>query len=113
MYGGVLEGFQGQGGADSNGSKVNVLMSSLEDRLASDCCRSFCCMDTIGVMLLVTGDSALFDGCAGGLFNFELADFGADDCSGVGLPHVGQKFDMVIGQLKTSLISGSEPGGEE
>ena len=28
IYGGILEGFQGQGGADSNGSKVNIFVSS-------------------------------------------------------------------------------------
>ena len=49
---------------------------------------------------MATGDSALFGSCAGGLFNFELADFGTDDCSGVGMSRVGKKFDMVIGNLK-------------
>ena len=56
---------------------------------------------------------ALFGGCAGGFFNFELANFGTDNCSGIGVSHVGKKFDMVVGDLKMSSLAGGEPAGAE
>ena len=45
---------------------------------------------------------AVFGGCAGRLFTFELALFGTTNGFGAGVSHVGKKFDMVVGDLKTS-----------
>ena len=44
---------------------------------------------------------------------FELAVFGTDDGLGAGVSHLGEKFDMVIGNLKTSSLAGGEPAGTE
>ena len=64
-----------------------------------------------------TGCSALFGGCArscaGGPFNFELADFGTNNCSSVGVSRVDKKFDMVVGDLKMSSLAGGEAAGAE
>ena len=55
----------------------------------------------------------MFVGWFGGRFRFEFAIFGADDCSGAGVSRVGEKFDMVVGDLKTSAFAGGEPAGAE
>ena len=39
---------------------------------------------------------------AGRLFKFELAVFGTADNFGAGMSHGGEKFDMVVGNLKKS-----------
>ena len=57
------------------------------------------------------GDLVLFGGCTGGIFNFELADFGTEDSFNAGVSHVSEKFDMVVGNLKTSSLAGGEPAG--
>ena len=62
---------------------------------------------------LVTGGLTLFRGFADRRFNFELHDFGADDCSSIDVPHVGKKFVMVISHPKMSLVAGGEPAGAE
>ena len=64
-------------------------------------------------MLLATGGSALFGGCASRLCNFELADVGTDVCFSVGTSRVSKKFDMVVGNLKMSSLAGSEPADAE
>ena len=51
---------------------------------------------------MVTVGLAFFGGCAGGLFELELAVFGTDDGFGAGVSRVGKEFDMVVGDLKTS-----------
>ena len=73
MYGGVFDKFQARGAADSNASKVNVFVLLCEDRLVFDSCRWCCCINTTYGFLVATVGSALFGGCVGGLFNFELA----------------------------------------
>ena len=55
---------------------------------------------TVGISLR-TYVSALFDSFIGGHSKFELVKFGADNCSGIGMPHGGKKFDMVVRQMKT------------
>ena len=62
---------------------------------------------------MATVGSALFSSCVGRVFNFELAVFGTDDCSSISVSCVGKKFDMVVGDLKTSSLAGSEPAGTE
>ena len=51
---------------------------------------------------MATVGLVVFGSCAGGLFKFELAAFGTDNGFGAGVSHVGKKFDMVVGNLKTS-----------
>ena len=51
---------------------------------------------------MATVGLAFFGTCVGGLFNFELAVFGTDDSFGAGVSRGGEKFDMVVGDLKTS-----------
>ena len=46
--------------------------------------------------------SAVVDSCAGGLFKFELAVLGTADDFGAGVSCGGEKFDMVVGDLKMS-----------
>ena len=40
--------------------------------------------------------------CAGGFFKFELAAFGTADDFDAGVSRGREKFDMVVGDLKTS-----------
>ena len=51
---------------------------------------------------MATVGLAVFGSCAGRLFKFELAVFGTADDFGAGVSHGGEKFDMVVGDLKTS-----------
>ena len=92
---------------------MNVFVSFCDDRLAFDGCCWFCCIDTTDGMSVATVGLALFSGCVGGLFNFELADFGTDDSFGIGVSHVGKKFDMVIRNLIMSSLAGGEPAGAD
>ena len=62
---------------------------------------------------MATVGLALFSSCISGLFNFELASFGTDDGFGAGMSRVGKKFNMVVGDLKTSSLAGGEPAGAE
>ena len=57
--------------------------------------------------------SAVVGSCVGGLFKFELAVFGTADDFGAGVSCGGKKFDMVVGNLKTSAEAGGEPAGAE
>ena len=52
--------------------------------------------------MVVTVGSAVVGSCAGGLFKFKLALFGTADDFGAGVSRGGEKFDMVVGDLKTS-----------
>ena len=45
---------------------------------------------------------AFVGSCAGGLFKFKLAVFGTADDFGADMSHGGEKFDMVVGDLKMS-----------
>ena len=51
---------------------------------------------------MATVGSAVFGSCAGEPVKFELAVFGTDDGIGAGMSRVSKKFDMVVGDLKTS-----------
>ena len=64
-------------------------------------------------MSWVTGSSTLFGSCASRVFNFELANFGTDDGSGVGVSCVSKKFDIVVSDLEMSSLAGGEPAGAE
>ena len=64
-------------------------------------------------MLLVTHGLVLFGSFAGRLSNFELRDFGTDNGSGIDMPNITKKFEMVIGHPKMSLVASVEPAGEE
>ena len=52
--------------------------------------------------MVVTVGSAVVGSCASGLFKFELAVFGTVDGFSAGMSSGGEKFDMVVGNLKTS-----------
>ena len=45
---------------------------------------------------------AVVGSCIGGLFKFKLAVFGTADNFDAGVSCGGKKFDMVVGDLKTS-----------
>ena len=92
---------------------MNVFVLFCDSRLAFDSCCWFCCIDTTDGMSVATVGLALFGGCAGRLFNFELANFGTDDGFSTGVSGVSKKFDMVICDLKTSSLAGGEPVGAE
>ena len=47
---------------------------------------------------------ALFGGCAGGLFNFELTIFGTDDSFGVGVSHLSKKFGHGLWQFENVIL---------
>ena len=51
---------------------------------------------------VVTVGLAVVGSCVGGLFKFELAVFGTTDDFDAGVSHGGKKFDVVVGDLKTS-----------
>ena len=53
-------------------------------------------------MSVATVGSAFVGSCAGRLFKFELAVFGTADDFRAGMSRGGEKFDMVVGDLKTS-----------
>ena len=52
--------------------------------------------------MVVTVGSAVVGSCDGGLFKFELALFDTADDFGAGMSRGGEKFDMLVGHLKTS-----------